>query len=68
MEKVLFDTNVILDIILKRKPHFEHSAKLFALIDENKIEAHVTASTLTDIYYISKKKRGMINPLNSFQT
>lgn len=58
MERVLFDTNVILDIALKRLPHFDHVVKLFELIDKKKIAGHVTASTITDIYYISKKEKG----------
>src|SRR5690606_25782153 len=58
MDNVLFDTNVILDLALKRAPHFDHAASLFALIDENKITAYVTASTITDIYFISKREKG----------
>lgn len=58
MEKVLFDTNVILDIALKRLPHFEFAVELFSLIDKKKISGHVTATTITDIYYISKKEKG----------
>jgi predicted nucleic acid-binding protein len=53
MKKVLFDTNIILDIALDRKPFFDLSAKLFGLIDKKKIIGHVTASTITDIYYIA---------------
>jgi len=55
MKKILLDTNIILDIALKREPHFEHSAILFKKLDEKKIQAFVTATTITDIYYISKK-------------
>lgn len=58
MERVLFDTNIVLDIGLKRMPHFEHASELFGMIDEKKISGHVTASTITDIYYISKKEKG----------
>lgn len=29
MEQVLFDTNVILDILLKRPPYFEDAVELF---------------------------------------
>lgn len=58
MERVLFDTNVILDIALKRLSHFNNAVKLFELIDEKKILGHVTASTITDIYYISKREKG----------
>ena len=58
MRKVLFDTNIILDIALERKPFFEEAVKLFELIDSGKISAFVTATTITDIYYIAKKVRG----------
>lgn len=58
MRKVLFDTNIILDIALKREPHFKDSYQLFSLIDQNKIIGNITASTVTDLYYISKKEKG----------
>jgi predicted nucleic acid-binding protein len=58
MKRVLFDTNIILDIALKRRPHFDLSSRLFELIDQKRIVGHVTASTITDIYYISKKEKG----------
>lgn len=58
MKKVLFDTNIILDIALKRFPHFNYASRLFDLIDQKQIIGHVTASTITDIYYISKKENG----------
>ena len=58
MKKVLLDTNIILDIALKREPHFEHSAKIFELIDSKLILGFITATTVTDIYYISKKDKG----------
>lgn len=64
MEKILFDTNVILDIALKRSPFFEHAASLFSLIDQGKIVGYITASTVTDIYYISKKEKGHVLALN----
>lgn len=58
MTRVLFDTNIILDIALKRMPFFDNSIKLFDLIDKAEIRASITASTVTDIYYISKKEKG----------
>lgn len=58
MIKVLFDTNVILDIALERDPFFEEAVKLFELIDIREITAFITATTITDIYYISKKIKG----------
>lgn len=58
MKKVLFDTNIILDIALKRNPYFQKALLLFGLINENKIAANITATTITDIYYITKKTTG----------
>lgn len=57
MKKVLLDTNIILDIALRREPHFSHSSEIFSLIDEKLIEGYITATSLTDIYYIARKEK-----------
>lgn len=64
MKNVLFDTNIILDIALKRDAFFEDAFKLFQQIDQRKIKGFITASTVTDIYYISKKEKGHLESLN----
>ena len=58
MKRLLLDTNIILDIALKRSPHFEFSSRIFELIDKKRIISYITASTVTDIYYISRKEKG----------
>lgn len=58
MKNVLFDTNIILDIALQREQFFNDAVALFDLIDKNEVAAYVTATTITDIYYISKKEKG----------
>ncbi|MBX2964919.1 MAG: PIN domain-containing protein [Cyclobacteriaceae bacterium] len=58
MKKVLFDTNIILDIALERHPFFKHALELFGLIDRKIIAGNITASSVTDIYYIAKKEKG----------
>lgn len=58
MKNVLFDTNIILDIALKRDVFFENALNLFSLIDQKRIFGNITATTITDIYYISKRERG----------
>ena len=64
MKKVLFDTNIILDIALKRESFFEDAQKLFILIDKEKITGNITATTITDIYYIAKKEKGHNEAIN----
>ena len=64
MIKVLFDTNIILDIALKREPFFEDAQKLFILIDKEILSGNITASAITDIYYIAKKEKGHDEAIN----
>jgi predicted nucleic acid-binding protein len=56
--RILLDTNIILDIALGREPHFTDSASLFKKIDNKLIYGFVTATTITDIYYIARKEKG----------
>ncbi len=58
MIKILLDTNIILDVALKRHPHYDHSAALFVKLDEKEFGAYITATTVSDIYYIAKKAKG----------
>lgn len=53
--KVLIDTNITLDFLLQREPFFQDAELLFQAIDAGQVIGHVTATTLTDIFYISRK-------------
>ena len=53
--KVLVDTNVLLDFLLEREPFKKDAEELFAAIDSGQIIGYVTATTLTDIFYIARK-------------
>lgn len=52
---VLIDTNVILDAIIGRTPHHVSAERLFLLVAEDKLNASITASSVTDIYYLLHK-------------
>ena len=56
--KVLFDTNVVLDVLMQREPHVEAAAKLFSLVDNGRIEGSICATTATTIFYIAAKSFG----------
>ncbi|MEL1136071.1 PIN domain-containing protein [Desulfitobacterium sp. THU1] len=53
--KVLIDTNVILDALVGRVPYSVSAEKLFLLVAEDKLSAFITASSVTDIYYLLRK-------------
>ena len=53
---VLVDTNVILDILLRRNPHYENAARINVLSEKRYIRCYISVSAVTDIYYVAKKE------------
>lgn len=53
--RVLFDTNVVLDVLLARTPWLESARALWEANDDGRLTAYVTATTLTDIFYVARK-------------
>jgi len=58
MKKILVDTNVILDIALNRKPFYKEASELIILFEKHQITPYISATTITDIYYIAKRQKG----------
>jgi predicted nucleic acid-binding protein len=50
--KVLVDTNVVLDVLLDRRPHSADSASIFRLIEEGRLQGMLCATTITTIDYL----------------
>lgn len=53
--KIMCDTNIIIDVLLEREPFVEDSYKVLSLCEEHKIDGFVSASSVTDIYYLVRK-------------
>ncbi len=53
--RVLVDTNIALDFLLQREPFFQDAELLFEAIDSSQVTGYVTATTLTDIFYIARR-------------
>ena len=53
--KVLFDTNIILDVLLDREPFSEYSSYLMSMVERSEIHGYVCATTVTTIYYLLSK-------------
>lgn len=56
--RVLFDTNVVLDVLLDREPHAHTAVQLLALVDDGRMEGCVAASSVTTIYYLAARQLG----------
>lgn len=53
---ILIDTNVILDVLLRREPFYKDAARICILSEKGIIRAYISATTVTDIYYIVRKE------------
>ena len=58
MIKALLDTNIILDIALKRRHFYNDAANIFNMFYQGKVHLYVSASAVTDIFYILRKDGG----------
>ena len=54
--KLLIDTNIVLDVLLKREPFYQDAVKVMNLAQYEDIQEYVSASAVTDIYYIAYKQ------------
>lgn len=55
---ILFDSNVILDLLLRREPFFEDAATLSVLSEKGHIQGYMSAAAVTDVFYIARKSLG----------
>jgi len=55
--KLLLDTNVVLDIALKRQPFYKAAARVFDASNFGTVHLFITASIATDLYYILRKQK-----------
>ncbi len=58
MKRVLFDTNILLDVILGRAPHVKSSAAALDLVGQGEVEGYVAGHAVTTIAYIVQRERG----------
>jgi predicted nucleic acid-binding protein len=59
MKRLLFDTNVVLDVLLNREPWVTESYTLWQAQNQGRLVGFVSASTITDIFYVSRRIAGI---------
>ena len=52
MTKAFLDTNVVLDVALARPLFCKEASEVFLKINENKIRGYISATSVTNIFYI----------------
>lgn len=56
--KILLDTNIVLDIVCRRGPWLADAEPIWQAALDGRIEACITATCLTDVYYVGRKQIG----------
>lgn len=56
MSKLLIDTNVVLDLLAKRKPHHIESMQLFSLADKKEVDLVISTLSIVNVHYILSER------------
>lgn len=65
--KVLIDTNVIIDVLTGRSPHFEDSSRVLDHAERGDCIAWVCATTVTTIFYLVRRHLGAAATVEKIQ-
>lgn len=57
--RVLFDNDVVLDLVLDREPFVEAAAALFVLNEQGRIDGYISGITLINVFYVTRKSKGV---------
>jgi predicted nucleic acid-binding protein len=52
----LFDTNVVLDVLLARQPHVAASAAALGLVERGRVQGYLAAHAVTTIAYLLQRQ------------
>lgn len=58
--RIMIDTNILLDVLIHRNDFFEDSKAVLKLCENRVIQGFISASAMTDIFYITRKALGSI--------
>lgn len=53
--RVFLDTNILLDVLAKRRPFYDDAAAIWTLAEQRTIVGLISAVSLTNIFYIVRK-------------
>jgi len=67
MIKAFVDSDIILDLLSQREPHYIHAAKLFTLIDQQEIIAFTSPLVFANLHYLLKKLTSNQSALKSLR-
>lgn len=67
MKNVFVDSDIILDLLAKREPHYIFAAKLFTLIDQRKVLGYTSPIVFANLHYLLRKLSSNSSALKSLR-
>ena len=67
MIKLFVDSDIILDLLAQREPHYIHAARLFTLIDQEKVIAYTSPLIFANLHYLLRKQTSNLSALKSLR-
>ena len=61
MDRILVDTNIVLDLLGKRFNFFQEAQELFTMSDRKQVKLFISSLTFADTYYILSQQLKMNN-------
>lgn len=55
MDRLLIDTNIVIDLLAKREPFYNSAAQLFSLADKKELTLCISSISIANTYYILSK-------------
>ena len=52
---IFVDTNILLDVLTRRKPHYNSSAQIWTLCERGHMRGHISVISFNNIFYIVRK-------------
>ena len=56
MDKIFVDTDIALDLLSERIPHYTHAAELFTLADKGRLSIYVSSLSFSNLNYLLSRQ------------
>ena len=58
--RLMIDTNILLDVLVRRDVFYDHSKSVLSLCEDRTVQGFVSASAITDVFYVTRKALGSV--------
>ncbi|WP_199247125.1 PIN domain-containing protein [[Phormidium] sp. ETS-05] len=66
MRRVLFDSDVLLDVLAERQPFFVASARALNAVTQPQVQGYISGHAVTNIFYILRRQVGRETARSAF--